>query len=93
MTPELCSALIMHEGALLSDDLDEMWESYALENFAECVKVDQFGSWPYWRLTGLLKSADLVVSNEEEVLAAVIRWHQAAPDRDDQTLALLQVVQ
>eukprot|EP00971_Amphidinium_carterae_P019407 382056-Amphidinium_carterae.1 len=93
MTPELCSALIVHERALLSDDMDEMWDSYALENFASCVKVDQFGSWPHWRPTGLLRSADLVVSNEEEVLAAVVCWHQAAPDRDDHTLALLQDVQ
>eukprot|EP00971_Amphidinium_carterae_P258713 5134681-Amphidinium_carterae.2 len=93
MTPELCSALIVHERAPLSDDLDEMWERYALANFADCVKVDQFGSWPHWRLIGLLKSADLMVSNEEEVLAAVVRWHQAAPDRDDHTLALLQDVQ
>eukprot|EP00971_Amphidinium_carterae_P344169 6484390-Amphidinium_carterae.1 len=48
MTPELCSALIVHVQALLSDDLDETWENYALENFADCVKVDQFGSWPHW---------------------------------------------
>eukprot|EP00971_Amphidinium_carterae_P156220 3097297-Amphidinium_carterae.2 len=33
---KLCSALIVHERALLSDDLGEMWESYALENFADC---------------------------------------------------------
>jgi len=92
MTPELCSSLIIDCEALLVDDLDEMLERYVLQNFAACVKADQFGSWPLHRMIGLLRSDDLEVSNEEEVLAAVMHWHRTAPGRDDATAALLQMV-
>merc|ERR1719362_1898279 len=43
-------------------------------------------------MIGLLRSDDLTVENEEEVLSAVLHWHRSAPDRDDATAALLQMV-
>merc|ERR1719330_1984897 len=92
MTPELCSSLIVDCEVLLVDELDEMLERYVLENFAACVKTEQFGSWPLHRMIGLLRSDDLVVENEEEVLSAVMHWHRSTPDRDDATAALLQMV-
>jgi len=91
MTPELCSSLIVDCEVLL-DELDEMLERYVLENFAACVKTEQFGSWPLHRMIGLLRSDDLLVENEEEVLSAVMHWHRSAPGRDDATAALLQMV-
>merc|ERR1719330_319256 len=92
MTPELCSSLIVDCEVLLVDELDEMLERYVLENFAACVKTEQFGSWPLHRMIGLLRSDDLVVESEEEVLSAVMHWHRSAPGRDDGTAALLQMV-
>jgi sugar lactone lactonase YvrE len=92
MTPELCSSLIVDCEVLLVDDLDEMLERYVLKNFADCVKTEQFGSWPLHRMIGLLRSDDLIVENEEEVLSAVLHWHRSAPGRDDATAALLQMV-
>jgi len=92
MTPELCSSLIVDCEVLLVDELDEMLERYVLENFAACVTTEQFGSWPLHRMIGLLRSDDLLVENEEEVLSAVMHWHRSAPGRDDATAALLQMV-
>ncbi|CAJ1430734.1 unnamed protein product [Effrenium voratum] len=92
MTPELCSLLIVDCEVLLVDQLDEMLESYVLENFGACVKTEQFGSWPLHRMIGLLRSDDLVAEHEEEVLAAVMHWHRSGPGRDDATAALLQMV-
>lgn len=92
MTPELCSSLIVDCEVLLVDELDEMLESYVLENFASCVKSDEFSSWPLHRMIGLLRSDDLVVENEEEVLSAVMHWHRSIAGRDDATAALLQMV-
>jgi sugar lactone lactonase YvrE len=92
MTPELCSSLIVDCEVLLVDELDEMLERYVLNNFAACVKTEQFGSWPLHRMIGLLRSDDLVVENEEEVLSAVMHWHRSARGRDDDTAALLQMV-
>jgi len=92
MTPELCSSLIVDCEVLLVDELDEMLERYVLKNFAACVKTEQFGSWPLHRMIGLLRSDDLDVENEEEVLSAVMHWHRSAPGRDDATAALLQMV-
>mmetsp|Transcript_28448 Transcript_28448/g.51715 ORF Transcript_28448/g.51715 Transcript_28448/m.51715 type:complete len:597 (+) Transcript_28448:43-1833(+) len=92
MTPELCSSLIVDCEVLLVDELDEMLERYVLQNFAACVKTEQFGSWPLHRMIGLLRSDELVVENEEEVLSAVMHWHRSLPDRDDATAALLQMV-
>merc|ERR1719330_1346827 len=92
MTPELCSSLIVDCEVLLVDELDEMLERYVLKNFADCVKTEQFGSWPLHRMIGLLRSDDLTVENEEEVLSAVLHWHRSAPGRDDATAALLQMV-
>jgi len=92
MTPELCSSLIVDCEVLLVDEFNEMLERYVLENFAECVKTEQFGSWPLHRMIGLLRSDELVVENEEEVLSAVMHWHRSAEGRDDATAALLQMV-
>lgn len=92
MTPELCSSLIVDCEVLLVDELDEMLERYVLEHFAACVKTEQFGSWPLHRMIGLLRSDDLLVANEEEVLSAVMHWHRSSPGRDDATAALLQMV-
>lgn len=92
MTPELCSSLIVDCEVLLVDELDEMLERYVLGHFAACVKTEQFGSWPLHRMIGLMRSDDLVVENEEEVLSAVMHWHRSAPGRDDATAALLQMV-
>lgn len=92
MTPELCSSLIVDCEVLLVDELDEMLERYVLNNFAACVKTEQFGSWPLHRMIGLLRRDDLDVGNEEEVLSAVMHWHRSAPGRDDATAALLQMV-
>jgi len=92
MTPELCSSLIVDCEVLLVDELDEVLEKYVLENFAACVKTEQFGSWPLHRLIGILRNDELVVDNEEEVLSAVMHWHRSAPGRDDATAALLQMV-
>ncbi|CAE7465575.1 KLHL6 [Symbiodinium sp. CCMP2592] len=92
MTPELCSSLIVDCEVLLVDKLDEMLESYVLENFGSCVRTEQFGSWPLHRMIGILRSDDLVAEHEEEVLAAVMHWHRSGPGRDDATAALLQMV-
>lgn len=92
MTPELCSCLIVDCEVLLVDELDDMLERYVLDHFADCVKTEQFGHWPLHRLIGLLRSDDLMVENEEEVLSAVMHWHRSAPGRDDATAALLQMV-
>lgn len=92
MTPELCSSLIVDCEVLLVDTLDEMLEKYVLDNFADCIKTEQFGSWPLHRMIGLLRSDDLQVQNEEEVLSAVMHWHRSLPGRDDATAALLQMV-
>lgn len=92
MTPELCSSLIVDCEVLLVDELDEMLEDYVLEHFVDCVKTEQFGSWPLHRMIGVLRSDDLKVENEEEVLFAVLHWHCSAPGRDDGTAALLQMV-
>jgi len=92
MTPELCSSLIVDCEVLLVDKLDEMLESYVLDNFGACVRTEQFGSWPLHRMIGILRSDDLVAEHEEEVLAAVMHWHRSGPARDDATAALLQMV-
>jgi len=92
MTPDLCSSLIVDCEVLLVDELDEMLEKYVLNNFAACVKTEQFGSWPLHRMIGILRSDELVIENEEEVLSAVMHWHRSEADRDDGTAALLQMV-
>lgn len=92
MTPDLCSSLIVDCEVLLGDELDDMLERYVLANFAACVKTEQFGSWPLHRMIGLLRSDDLDVENEEEVLSSVMHWHRSAPGRGDATAALLQMV-
>ncbi|CAE8593905.1 unnamed protein product [Polarella glacialis] len=92
MTPELCSQLIVDCEVLLVDELDEVLEDYVLEHFSECVKTEEFSSWPLHRMIGLLQSDDLVAENEEEVLSAVLHWHRSKCGRDDATAALLQMV-
>eukprot|EP00927_Polykrikos_kofoidii_P060372 TRINITY_DN55369_c0_g1_i1.p1 TRINITY_DN55369_c0_g1~~TRINITY_DN55369_c0_g1_i1.p1 ORF type:complete len:586 (+),score=75.33 TRINITY_DN55369_c0_g1_i1:214-1971(+) len=92
MTPELCSSLIVDCEFLLVGELDELLEQYVLKHFTDCVKTEQYGSWPLHRMIGILRSDDLIVHNEEEVLSAVMHWHRSAPGRDEATAALLQMV-
>lgn len=77
---------------LFIGQLGDCVNRYVRKNFAECVKTEGFCSWPLHYMNGLVSSDDLVVQNEEELLAAVLRWHRSAPGRDDMTAALFHVV-
>ena len=69
-------------------DLYKSAWSYALENFAEIVQEgDEFLQMPAELLIELLKSQDLVVHSEEEVLGWVIRWY-----RHDETLRCTDIM-
>lgn len=92
MTPELCASLVLGSEVLLDGVVGELLNQFALKNFVECSKTEGFGSWPLHRLMGLVSSDDLAAQNEEEVLAAVLRWHRSASGRDEATAALLNVV-
>eukprot|EP00746_Dinoflagellata_sp_MGD_P007429 gnl/MRDRNA2_/MRDRNA2_114713_c0_seq1.p1 gnl/MRDRNA2_/MRDRNA2_114713_c0~~gnl/MRDRNA2_/MRDRNA2_114713_c0_seq1.p1 ORF type:complete len:247 (+),score=36.02 gnl/MRDRNA2_/MRDRNA2_114713_c0_seq1:93-833(+) len=82
MTESLCSSLLADYSAMQSKhfnlDLRNACKSYAIANFEACSSTDSFKLWPAALLLDLVESG-LMVSQEENVLLAVLSWYAADP--------------
>lgn len=90
MQPAFAVQVLAECGLLGFTDLEVQCELVAAKHFEACAKSDAFVELSAAQLGRLLRHEDLVVSSEEAVLRAVLRWGGAACGRQSQLGLLFQ---
>uniref|UniRef100_A0A7S0AJ71 BTB domain-containing protein n=1 Tax=Pyrodinium bahamense TaxID=73915 RepID=A0A7S0AJ71_9DINO len=91
LSPEIATGLFAL-GEPFGERLGAAARAYILSNFVECAKSEPYGRWPAAVLDHILRSDDLVIECEEEVLACLAHWRQAGEGRDKASMAALSAV-
>lgn len=93
LDPENCLGMSAFAEMHGCADLYETSWRYTLENFQEVAKTEEFLNMPPSFLIELIRSEDLIVKTEEEVLDCVLRWfrHDELARRDS-VASVLQYV-
>lgn len=74
LDPENCLGICLFADVHGCANLREVSWRYALDNFREVAMTEEFLTIPISCLAELLKSEDLMVRSEEEVLDSVLKW-------------------
>lgn len=91
LTPEIVAGLFAL-GEPFGKQLGTSARAYLMANFPAVAQTQQFERWPPGVLEHILRSDDLVVNNEEEVLLLLARWRRLGKARDEAATKLLDSV-
>ena len=91
LTPDVVAGLFAL-GEPFGEQLGAAARTFVLNNFSSCASTDPFTRWPQKVLEHLLKSDQLVVTNEEETLLWVARWRGAKAGREDAAVSVLSAI-
>lgn len=87
---ENCLGIAAFAEMLSCQQLQSCSWQFALENFQEVCWAEEFLSTPIFLLKRLLKSENLNVSSEEDVLDCVLRWY--GHDREARSISLPNIL-
>ena len=76
---ENCLGITAFAEMLSCEELQDASWQFALENFQDVCLTEEFLDTPFFLLKKLLKSENLTVSSEEDVLDCVMRWYSHNP--------------
>jgi len=91
LSPEVVAGLFAL-GEPFGEQLGAAARTYVLSNFSSCAQTEPFARWPQKVLEHLLKSDQLNVSSEEEVLLWVARWRAAKAGREETAVTILNAI-
>lgn len=84
-----CVGILRFADAYGCQDLFNCCQRYILHHFSEVISTEEYVTMPEYLLVDLLKSEELRVQSEEEVLDAVLKWIKY----ERETRSLLTVLQ